>query len=245
MGQVYVLAAHEFRLYAGSRNGVFISEDGGNSWLPTSFNNSVSTLTVNGDTIYAGTWYQGVFRSDDAGLTWKPIRNGLRFQVIDEERYYGEVRRILITDNNIINVMYHQGTYTSTDQGETWHDISTEWVRGNSIHLMTGFDGYLWSAVSSGSMFRSPDNGKTWENLPRFVLGHVHAWATLNGRLYIGGYEGVGVWNETTRTWEYPMAGLPIGNHQQSDALPYVLTLAVHGDQLFAGFQYTHGVYVF
>ena len=242
---VYTLAAHESRLYAGSHNGVFVSADGGNNWSPTAFNNPVSTLTVDGDTVYAGTWYQGVFRSDDAGLTWKPIRDGLRFQVVDGERYYGEARRILITDNNIINVMYHRGTYTSTDRGETWHDVSTEWMGGNSIHLMTEFDGYLWSAVSSGSMFRSPDNGKTWEELPRFALGHVHAWAALNGRLYVGGYEGIGVWNETTRTWEYPMAGLPIGNHQQSDALPYVLTLAVHGDQLFAGFQYTHGVYVF
>ena len=80
MGNVYVLAAYESRLYAGSENGVFISEDRGNNWSPTSFNESVSTLTVNGDTVYAGTWSQGVFRSDDAGMTWKPIRDGLRFQ---------------------------------------------------------------------------------------------------------------------------------------------------------------------
>ena len=245
MGQVYALTAHESRLYAGSGNGVFVSEDGGNSWLSTSFNKPVSTLTVNGDTVYAGTWYQGVFRSDDAGLAWKPIRDRLHFQEDKGDRYYGETRRILITDNNIINVMYHRGTYTSTDRGETWHDISTEWMGGHSIHSMTEFDNYLWSAVSSGSMFRSPDNGKTWERLPRFALGHVHAWAIFNGQLYVGGYEGVGVWNETTQDWEYPITGLPIGNLHDPDALPYVLTLAVHGDQLFAGFQYTHGVYVF
>ena len=245
MGQVYTLAAHESRLYAGSKNGVFVSGDGGNSWAPTSFNDSVSTLTVDEDTVYAGTWSQGVFRSDDAGLTWKPIRDGLRLHEHAGERYYGNVRHILVTDNNIINVMYHSGTYTSMDRGETWHDISTEWMGGNSIHLMTEFDGYLWSAVSNGSMFRSPDNGKIWEKLPRFAPGHVHAWAVLNEQLYVGGYEGVGVWNENTQDWEYPMAGLPIGNYHQSDALPYVLTLAVHGDQLFAGLHHTHGVYVF
>ena len=245
MESVTSLAAHGFRLYAGSDNGVFVSEDGGNNWFPTAFNDPVSTLTVDRDTTYVGTWAQGVFRSDDAGLTWKSIRNGLRFHEHEGKRYYGGVRHILITDNTIINIMYHNGTYTSTDRGETWHDISTEWKGGNSIHSMTEFGGYLWSAVSGGSMFRSSDNGKIWEKLPRFAPGHVHAWATLNGRLYVGGYEGVGVWNETTRTWEYPMAGLPMGNHQQSDALPYVLTLAVHGNQLFAGFQYTHGIYAF
>ena len=245
MGKVYAFAAHESRLYAGSYNGVFISEDGGNSWTPTSFNNSVSTLTVDGDTVYAGTWYQGVFRSDDAGLAWKPIRDGLRFQEDKGNRYYGEARRILITDNNIINVMYHRGTYTSTDRGETWHDISTEWMGGHSIHSMTEFDGYLWSAVSSGSMLRSPDNGKTWKKLPRFAHGHVYAWAVLNGRLYVGGYEGVGIWNESIQDWEYPMAGLPGGNYRDPKRPPYILAFAVHGDQLFAGLHHTHGVYVF
>ena len=66
MESVRSLAAHAFRLYAGTDNGVFVSEDGGNSWFPTSFNDPVSTLTVNRDTIYVGTWGQGVFRSDDA-----------------------------------------------------------------------------------------------------------------------------------------------------------------------------------
>ena len=245
METVTSLAAHGFRLYAGSNNGVFVSEDGGNSWLPTSFNDPVSTMTVDGNTVYVGTWGQGVFRSDDAGLTWKPIRDGLRFEEHDGEIYYGGVRHILVTNNNIINVMYHRGTYTSIDRGETWHDISTEWAGGDGIHSMTEFDGYLWSAVSSGSMARSPDNGKTWEPLYRFDHGHVYDWAALNGRLYVGGYEGVGVWNETTRTWEYPMAGLPIGNRHQSDALPYVFRLAVQGDRLFAGLRDKHGVYVF
>ena len=46
MESVTSLAAHGFRLYAGSDNGVFVSEDGGNSWFPTSFNDPVSTLTV-------------------------------------------------------------------------------------------------------------------------------------------------------------------------------------------------------
>ena len=245
MESVRSLAAHGFRLYAGSDNGVFVSEDGGNSWFPTSFNDPVSTLTVNGDTIYVGTWVQGVFRSDDAGLTWKPIRNGLRFHEFqDGTRYYGEVRRILITDNNIISVMYHNGTYTSTDRGETWHDISTEWSRGNSIYSMTEFDGYLWSAISISAMLRSPDNGKTWEGLRRFDYGRVNDWAVLNARLYVAGQAGIGVWNESTQDWEYPVVGLPIGHPGRPNDPPHVSTFSVHEGRLFAGLR-THGVYVF
>ncbi len=245
MESVRSLAAHEPRLYAGSDNGVFTSMDGGNSWFPTSFNNPVSTLTVNGDTVYVGTWGQGVFRSDDAGLTWKSIRNGLRFHEFEDgTRHYGEVRRILITDNHIINVMYHNGTYTSTDRGETWYDISKEWLVGNSIYSMTAFGGYLWSAISIGSMLRSPDSGKTWETVRYFDKDRVNDWAVLHGRLHVAGQEGVGVWNESAQDWEYPMAGLPLGNRHRSDEPPYISTFAVQGGRLYAGLQ-VHGVYVF
>ena len=245
MESVTSLASYGFRIYAGSDNGVFVSEDGGNSWFPTSFSDPVSTLTVNRNTIYVGTWVQGVFRSDDAGLTWKPIRDGLGFHEFEDgTRYYGEVRRLLITENNIINVMYHNGTYTSTDRGETWHDISAEWLAGNSIYSMTEFDGYLWSAISIGSMLRSPDNGKTWEGLGRFDYGRVNDWAVLNGRLYVAGQAGVGVWNESTQDWDYPMVGLPLGNRHRSDEPPYISTFAVQDGRLYAGLQ-VHGVYVF
>ena len=147
----------------------FVSEDGGNSWFPTSFNDPVSTLTVNRDTIYVGTWGQGVFRSDDAGLTWKSIRNGLRFHEFEDgTRHYGEVHRILITDNNIINVMYHNGTYTSTDRGETWHDISKEWLVGNSIYSMTEFDGLSLEC-----------------NIDRFYAAFTRQWQDMgNGPLF-------------------------------------------------------------
>ena len=245
MESVTSLASHGPRLYTGTDNGVFVSMDGGNSWFPTSFNNPVSTLTIDRDTIYVGTWGQGVFRSDDAGLTWKPIRDGLRFHEFEDgTRHYGEVHRILITDNNIINVMYHNGTYTSTDRGETWHDISKEWLVGNSIYSMTEFDGYLWSAISIGSMLRSPDSGKTWETARYFDKDRVNDWAVLHGRLYVAGQAGVGVWNESTQDWDYPMAGLPLGNRHRSDEPPYISTFAVQGGRLYAGLQ-VHGVYVF
>ena len=245
MESVTSLAAHGFRLYAGSDNGVFVSEDGGNSWSPTSFNDPVSTLTVDRDTIYVGTWTQGVFRSDDAGLTWKPIRNGLRFHEFqDGTRHYGEVRHVLITDSHTINVMYHNGTYTSTDRGETWYDISEEWLAGNSIYSMTEFDGSLWSAISIGSMLRSPDSGKTWEWLRGFDYGRVNDWAVLNGRLVVAGQAGVGVWNERAQNWEYPVIGLPIGHPGRPNDPPYVSTFSVHEGRLFAGLR-THGVYIF
>ncbi len=244
MHHVYSIEATAQRFYAGTGFGLYISFDDGRTWLPTAINKAISTLTVSGNTIYAGTWAQGVYRSDDAGVTWKPIRDGLRFHDRDEKRYFSDVRRILITDSNVISVMYHGGSYTSTDCGETWHDISKKWPSGDSIYSMTEFGGYLWSAISINGMLRSPDNGQTWEWIPRFERGRVNDWAVLDGRLYVAGQEGIGRWNEATQMWEYPMTGLPTGSSVNPNNPPYVMSFAVWNGRLFAGLN-THGVYAF
>ena len=169
-----VLATDEHRFYTGAENGIFISLDRGGTWHATSFKENCSTITVDWNTVYAGTVYQGVFRSDNRGKAWKPIQEGLRFHEQDGARYYGEVRRILARRGEIINVMYHGGTYTSADWGETWRDVSEEWIAGNSIYSMMEFDGYLWSAVSVRSMYRSPDMGQKWEILlSSFLSGNL------------------------------------------------------------------------
>lgn len=184
MAYVSALEGTEHQLYVAASEGIFFSENGGDTWLRTSFEHEdkfVTTLTVDGNSVYAGTWRHGVFRSDDAGITWKPINDGLRFQEVEGEPFYGEVRCILTIGDTTISVMYHGGTYTSTDRGETWQDVSEAWYAGNSIYSITLFDSYLWSAMSIESMARSPDNGQTWQPLVNFQHGRVNDWAVCNG----------------------------------------------------------------
>ena len=247
MESVWALEAGENRLYAGASNGFFISQDHGRTWRATLFKGQILTITIDLNTVYAGTVHQGVFRSDDAGKTWKPIRDGLRFYGRDDgERRYGKVRRILVTRDKITNVMYHDGTYTSTDWGETWHDVSEEWLLGDSIYSMTEFDGYLWSSISLGRFLRSPDHGQTWKRLPDSEIERVIDWAVLNNRLYVAGEEGIGRWNEETQAWEYLMKGLPV---LSIGATASIKSLTVYRGRLFAG-VYDHagaegGVYMF
>ena len=211
IGYVGVLEAGENRLYAGTGHGIFVSDDEGLTWRQTDFEHSPSSMAVDGNTVYVGTFDGGMFRSDDSGETWKPIRNGLITYKINEgdEPYWGMMRRILVRFNEVIAVAYHSGTYVSTDKGETWQNME-EWTwLGGGIWSMTEFEGNLWCMYSGNPVYRSFDDGKTWEGLPRLEYGRVTDWAALYNRLYVSAEIGIGRWNELTRGWEYPMNGLP------------------------------------
>ena len=201
-GMLFVLEAEGNRIYTGTTKGIYISRDHGHTWHTTLPEEAaITAIAIDGKTVYAGASAKGVFRSDDAGVTWKPLQDGLRCDDVNGECYCGEVRRILITRDKIFNVMFWRGTYTSKDKGETWHEASKEWALGaRKILSMTEFDGYLWKATDGDIMYRSPDNGETWEFATNLIRGSwVNDWAVLNNRLYVAGEKSIGRWNENTR----------------------------------------------
>ena len=55
---------------------------------------------------------------------------------------------------------------------------------------------------------------------------------------------GLAYGNESTQDWDYPMAGLPLGNRHRSDEPPVYLDVCCSRRSLYAGLQ-VHGVYVF
>ena len=182
------------RLYAGTRDGLYVSLDNGYTWRSTDLTDDIGTIAISTDAVYATTYGtgRGVYRSDDRGETWKPINNAMPTITIvrakDGSEYEAlpHIRQILPTrSGRIIAVGYNSGTYISNNRGETWHNVADEWIRpgrdgprgfpplyiAHRIRSMTEFDGYLWVAYSSSLAFRSPDNGETWEGLPYWADG--------------------------------------------------------------------------
>ena len=257
---VLVLEAGEGRLYAGTDNGIFISQDDGHTWHTTSFKEVCTAITVDGNTVYAGTWSKGAFRSDDAGVTWKPIRDGLPLIDLDDgERYYHAVKQILVRRDKIIGAVKSitDGMFISTDRGETWHE--EDWFR-EGIRRMTEFDNYLWISTLWNDLVRMPDDEETWEGvyMDESAIDYSDQiatdWAVLNNRLYVAMACGIARWNEKTQTWEYLMDALPVhrtggifGSYPRDS--PWISSSAVHGDLLFVGIGANSlgegGVYVF
>jgi photosystem II stability/assembly factor-like uncharacterized protein len=129
---------------AGS-NMVAVSVSGGESWLPSKplgpeFAINSVAVSNSGDIWLAAR--TGLFRSTDAGDSWKPV-SSLRLANIQTVQFDDDNHRILVTSGSSTNV------FESSDNGKTWSAISTGWrlrnlrlARGRLI-ATTAFDGVV------------------------------------------------------------------------------------------------------
>ncbi|MDE0503011.1 MAG: hypothetical protein OXI86_02940, partial [Candidatus Poribacteria bacterium] len=268
MGIVKELHTDGQRLYAVTRNGLYVSDEDGRShtWRLTDSPVRIDTITIDQNHVYAVTYSSGMFRSDDRGATWKPINNGIPVEVRDGGgRRYPIIRHIFVMrSGTVIALGLGKGSWTSTDRGETWHSVIDEWVaippqtfrnenkqpRGIQIPMvsldwMIEFDGDLLAHKTGNSFYLSRDNGATWE-YSFLHFNRPNDWAVLNNRLYIGGSHGL---TRFSQPWDniiygrYDVLpdGLPDGEVVKI-TLP-ITTLAVHRNILFA--VNSEGVYMF
>ena len=180
-------------IYAGTHEGPYRSEDGGDSWqkLPWPDPAQVWAIAVhpgNHDVIYAGTQPAAVYRSEDGGDSWRklpmpapPDRVRMDFPT--------RVMRLAVDPANpehIYATLEVAGVVRSLDGGETWEDCSQPLIDlaqqpqlkskiGSNTDIEGMMDGHalcvsgaapntVFLAVRMG-LFRSDDNAKTWRDM--------------------------------------------------------------------------------
>jgi photosystem II stability/assembly factor-like uncharacterized protein len=134
-------------VYAGVEDAaLFRSTDGGSSWqelaglrghetgpdwAPGAGGMCLHTLVIdptNPDRLFAAISAAGTFRSDDGGLSWRPINQGLHSQHIpDPTAPVGHcVHRIAIHPKrpNVLFMQKHWDVMRSDDGGDSWHEVS-------------------------------------------------------------------------------------------------------------------------
>ncbi|HKP84859.1 MAG TPA: hypothetical protein VJZ26_02105 [Blastocatellia bacterium] len=125
-GRVYSVSTHKDtpqRVYIGTKQGLFISDDGGANWLHVDRGPSDMSVKAiaqdprDGQTVLLGT-NQYIFRSTNAGRTWVRRGGGLPS---------GDFTSVVINPSNpdeVIVAEYSKGgIYRSTDKGYSWERI--------------------------------------------------------------------------------------------------------------------------
>lgn len=150
-------------LIAGTFNGLFRSDNSGDSWtqLPTFSTPGlvhVESLAIDPrttNTIYAGTWYLP-YKSTDGGQTWRNIKNG----IIDDSDIFAI--DIDPRDPNHIIASACSGIYESPNGGDSWtkvQGIPSQSRRTRAIVQHPTIPGLVFAGTTEG-FWRSERGGK-------------------------------------------------------------------------------------
>ncbi len=263
------MTASSTAVFAGSYNyGVYRSMDDGATWtqVNTGLNNlDVWGMAVSGDTVYAGTG-NGAYRSTNNGDSWTDISNGLAgiyaiydFVFMGSSTLVGTLSNVYKSTDNCSSWNYSgTGNFSSTflvgngsalfagfhsnggvsysaDAGATWTSVG---LNPHPIYAL-GMNGTDLYAGTPDSIYYSPDNGTNWSARINGI-SNLNRWSlcfAFDGNKAIVGTRGGGVYvsDDNGLNWSFRGTGLPPGS--------YVNKLLVKGNTIFAGTDYSQGVW--
>ena len=221
--------------------GVFMTTDGGKTWTKTLFidnEHGVSDLEIdpsNPNILYAGMWSfarkpwthrsgsekGGLYKSIDAGRTWKKLTNGL-------PKLIGRIGvRVAPSNSNVVYAMVEAKDgmlYRSDDQGEKFTMVSkNEQIvsRGfyyTRVRVHPTDENHVYAVAST--LFTSVDGGKNFRSITGRTHIDYHAfWQDPKNpkRIWHGQDGGVAVSYDGGETWE-AIYNMPLGQFYQIHA---------------------------
>ena len=172
------------RLFAGTGDGLFASDDRGSTWAPSGLEGQeVWQIRDNGHgLLYAGTAPTGLYRSDDQGATWTELESLARLAadggwcVPLDPPVDGRARALVVDGDRLRVGVEVGGIATSDDAGETWsvvlpgdnpdlHMMFAHPASPDTLYASTGYgrlDGVAEMVEGNAGVFRSEDAGESW-----------------------------------------------------------------------------------
>lgn len=196
-------------LVTGTFNGIFRSDDSGESWqqLPTHNTSGlvhVESLAIDPrtpDIIYAGTWYLP-YKTTDGGKTWKSIRNG----IIDDSDIFAI--DIDPHDPNHVIASACSGIYETRNAGKSWRKVQgipSQSRRTRAILQHPSVPGLVFAGTTEG-FWRSERDGDSdsWmvTTSRRLEINSITVHPSRPETIYIGTNNyGVMVSNDSGKTF--------------------------------------------
>lgn len=212
------------KIYIATTVGAFFTKDGGREWEERMNGmkevHIVTAIAVDfkDSTILYGGTTGGMYRSDDAAMSWKRINNGL----IPERELMASmalgVNAIELDRANptIVYAGTTKGLFRTTNKGEQWERIGQSLPDPfiSSILLHPREPSQLYVGGSKG-IWKSSDSGKTWQEMNQGIATrNIRALAMnpKNPQLLYAGTNGSGLYRSTDAgaTWAaVPLTAAP------------------------------------
>lgn len=155
---VRCLLFNENRLFAGisyGGTGIWASDDNGASWtqkcagLPKNpFSphdyDYILSFTSTSESIFASTWYNGVYKSNDNGESW--------FGVLPDDRV---TWNLATREESVFSSHHSSNVNKSNDDGATW-ELCDEGLYGGDVHGLYIYGDYIFAGTPGGYVFRRP-----------------------------------------------------------------------------------------
>jgi len=141
---------------------------------------------------HPATWYfgavdGGIFKTTDAGVTWKPLFQHEPVASIGALAVAPSNPKVIYAGTGESTIRsgasYGDGVYRSDDGGKTWTHVGLDQTRhigrilvdpNNPDHVVVAAMGHAWGANAQRGVFVTTDGGKTWKKT-LFVDEHTGA----------------------------------------------------------------------
>ncbi len=190
-----------------------------------------SALTIVADTtgtIYSGTQYGGLQKSEDFGTTWA------------QAGWFGSVRAMILSKNGDLYIPGYQSVAKSVDGGASFETFSEGLPeRFTATSFAENLAGDIFASSDSG-LYVSRDEGSTWSSvnsdLPSKTIRRV--FISSDNHIYVNVYS-TGVYRSLDDgvSWQNISDGLPAGFHMFTDFAENsnkIIYTSVSGSGVFA-----------
>jgi photosystem II stability/assembly factor-like uncharacterized protein len=215
-------------LFVGTENGVYLSTDLGETWIPK--NNGISNFTVrsiivNDEKIYIQNYNSGIFYSSDYGESWLKLQtDGLPFSDLDLFLASGNEIWVQSTKSERIGTTDYEygGLFLTTNLGKDWTPIK---LRDDTLQVFdfaSRGDSLFVVENNSYLLYLSIDKGNTWQEKKVGMGNIIYSMFLKDTMIFAETLSGLYVSTNSGEKWNF-----------QGNTLPYIFDFTYNGIYFF------------